>query len=1019
MAETKVRRGLPSWFLLLYFLVLTGIFWYFVLNPSYAWLSGWQYRRAITITEQSGSTLTDYQVLIELNSSNFDFSKANSDGNDIRFTDESDNLLDYWIEEWDSSAEQAKIWVKVPSIPASSSTTIYMYYGNSGATSLSDATEVFGSNLVAYWSFDEVSGTTVEEVINNKDGTITTETGASYSIEAGRFGDAIKLMPDSSDRDNNCAYVDVSVPNGDVLDFASGDSFTVCAYAKHTAPSGFEMIINRRDVNWFLREVTADSWSSQEGAEFSVNSGSYITGGNNYGSIGDWHYVCGVYDSDTNTIKVYWDGEFKASTSGADPQGTDVNIFIGAYNHPSYGAVQCWEGYMDEVRIWKRALSDSEIKYADPEPSVSVGSEQISSNSYIDVEILYPEPTTYHTENMTANISLYWYDNPDGNSTNYSLIVKLDGSEITNFTGVIAHNQTLYFTVPDLDIYEKDNFQLQATAEATDFSLTDTDTVTFDVVLYDLEILSPSSGWYYNTINITYNVTCFRSSGNVTLQFRENESFYKNMTKTCPFSEALNEIHQSSYEGNRTIKITLIPVDSRETEHNESIWYYSDLYAPNISLWHTYIEGFRTNITETYYFIVNDSVSPNTTCTININSDSYNDTQTNATTFSHDFQLEDGYNTLTISCEDLAENTYSTTDSFYSYTKYLWLVDETTGENFTLSDANVTIIAIDRGESLDMNDAGRIWVYYVSDSSELLRVEQTYEGYTDVVVRNFDLTYMPTSTPVCADALTSFYEQILYSSSNTPVYVLNQFANCYIITDKTRYAYEGALMTFAHTRSANYYLYILDSEGNKIFLASIDGSTASSIDLDMLRYTAPATEISVGADVISIAKAGNETLYFHYENTKNDNSEVTVSIYDGDDAVFTHTEVDTPNNFSLYFCYSTITLENDILKFEITKETTDGSTYTISRYFNLEGKTGSLDHHFAIFIAVGLLLFSITIIAKNAALGWFGVLASVVSLASLSFAVATWEVLLFQAIIAIILMFLSVMTFTYSKTKLT
>lgn len=103
----------------------------------------------------------------------------------------------------------------------------------------------------------------------------------------------------------------------------------------------------------------------------------------------------------------------------------------------------------------------------------------------------------------------------------------------------------------------------------------------------------------------------------------------------------------------------------------------------------------------------------------------------------------------------------------------------------------------------------------------------------------------------------------------------------------------------------------------------------------------------------------------------------------------------------------------------ITKETTDGSTYTISRYFNLEGKTGSLEYHFAIFAAIGILLFSITIIAKNAALGWFGVLASVVSLALLSYAVATWEVLLFQAIVAIILMFLSVMTLTYSKTKLT
>ncbi|MEM5830054.1 MAG: hypothetical protein QXL82_00910, partial [Candidatus Aenigmatarchaeota archaeon] len=35
--------------------------------PSQNWLSGWQYRKAITIQENSGNTLTDYQVLITLN----------------------------------------------------------------------------------------------------------------------------------------------------------------------------------------------------------------------------------------------------------------------------------------------------------------------------------------------------------------------------------------------------------------------------------------------------------------------------------------------------------------------------------------------------------------------------------------------------------------------------------------------------------------------------------------------------------------------------------------------------------------------------------------------------------------------------------------------------------------------------------------------------------------------------------------------------------------------------------------
>jgi len=102
-----------------------------------------KYRRKITITEQSGSDLADYQVLIELNSTNFDFSHAQTNGEDIRFTDANGNLLPYWIEERDAVNKKAKVWVKVPSIPANSSVEIWMYYGNSELESASDGEATF------------------------------------------------------------------------------------------------------------------------------------------------------------------------------------------------------------------------------------------------------------------------------------------------------------------------------------------------------------------------------------------------------------------------------------------------------------------------------------------------------------------------------------------------------------------------------------------------------------------------------------------------------------------------------------------------------------------------------------------------------------------------------------------------------------------------------------------------------------------------------------------------------------
>ena len=103
-----------------------------------------KYRNPITVCGSTAGEQTDYQVLIELDSTNFDFNLPQTNGEDIRFTDSDGNLLDYWIESWDKLNETAKIWVKVPSIPASpDKTEIFMYYGNPSVSSASDGDATF------------------------------------------------------------------------------------------------------------------------------------------------------------------------------------------------------------------------------------------------------------------------------------------------------------------------------------------------------------------------------------------------------------------------------------------------------------------------------------------------------------------------------------------------------------------------------------------------------------------------------------------------------------------------------------------------------------------------------------------------------------------------------------------------------------------------------------------------------------------------------------------------------------
>jgi hypothetical protein len=98
----------------------------------------WKYQRDISIKENSGTTLTDYQVLIELKGTDFP-SEAKSDGADVRFADSGGNELNYWIESWDFSGKNAKVWVNVPKIPSNGNMDIVMYYGNTGASSSSNS----------------------------------------------------------------------------------------------------------------------------------------------------------------------------------------------------------------------------------------------------------------------------------------------------------------------------------------------------------------------------------------------------------------------------------------------------------------------------------------------------------------------------------------------------------------------------------------------------------------------------------------------------------------------------------------------------------------------------------------------------------------------------------------------------------------------------------------------------------------------------------------------------------------
>ena len=75
-----------------------------------------------------------------------------------------------------------------------------------------------------------------------------------------------------------------------------------------------------------------------------------------------WHHVVGVRDSRSMKILIYVDGrkEREVYCPGEGQINSAAGVVVGNQRHLSGGTGHC--GYLDEVIIWNRALSESEIK---------------------------------------------------------------------------------------------------------------------------------------------------------------------------------------------------------------------------------------------------------------------------------------------------------------------------------------------------------------------------------------------------------------------------------------------------------------------------------------------------------------------------------------------------------------------------------------------------------------------------------------------------------------------------------
>lgn len=163
-------------------------------------MSEWSYRKEITVdSAKVGGDLTDFPVLVHLDSDSDLAEHAQPSGDDIKFEDANGNQLSHEIEAYDGSTGTLWAHVKAPSLSSSSDTTLYIYYGNSGASNQENASGVWDSDFVMVHHLAESSGPALDSAGNN-DGThfgnLTTQVNGQIDGAYGLDGNDDKVEID-------------------------------------------------------------------------------------------------------------------------------------------------------------------------------------------------------------------------------------------------------------------------------------------------------------------------------------------------------------------------------------------------------------------------------------------------------------------------------------------------------------------------------------------------------------------------------------------------------------------------------------------------------------------------------------------------------------------------------------------------------------------------------------------------------------------------------------------------------
>ncbi|HEY4499997.1 MAG TPA: LamG-like jellyroll fold domain-containing protein [Candidatus Paceibacterota bacterium] len=221
------------------------------------------------------------------------------------------------------------------------------------------------TSLVGYWDLDENAGATISDQSgNNFNGTIFGPRWAPGKI---KFGIALDGTDDYAQISDN-ALLEPNDGSG-----AGNGSWTVSVWARPTNAAQSATVVAKRfstgDYTQYQLGIHSHAMDGSAGKQASFlyrqNGGSQI-GAHTTADVvdGNWHHIVGVANKSSNTMFIYVDGinmPLTMDSVGPAPWPIVNNSEPVTFGYNNGGG-EYFNGTLDEVRMYNRALTEAEIQ---------------------------------------------------------------------------------------------------------------------------------------------------------------------------------------------------------------------------------------------------------------------------------------------------------------------------------------------------------------------------------------------------------------------------------------------------------------------------------------------------------------------------------------------------------------------------------------------------------------------------------------------------------------------------------